>query len=81
MSEEWKNRTFTFNDIEIPLPESVEPDIGRKYYTLDSCKDEGCSSNTWIGDSCDITALRNGFIYLRKEDLKKVIEALRELGK
>lgn len=77
----WKEKTFTFNNTELPLPESKAPNINQKYYVFDPRRETGLSCYSWMGDPWDNFCLRNGTIYLKKQDLEEVVKAFKKLAK
>lgn len=60
-------RSIMVNGVEVPAPETVEPEIGTRYYLPHPSKGSRYTSEVWDAAEFDVGALEDGLVYLDKE--------------
>lgn len=57
-------RTFRIGDVDVPLPETVNPFDGQQYYAVDLNSKECFWTNVWRGYDWQVSALKRGLVHL-----------------
>lgn len=62
--------------VEIPRPETEEPERGKHYYVADLYSAEIDKEGGWGGNAWELRWLSRGLVYLRKEDAEARVAAM-----